>query len=115
MNPILINYLELQSKDLEETMAFYGDLFEWTFTSYGPSYISFDNAGMDGGFFLVENPKPGENRTVLLSEELELVQEKVRKHGIKLTREIYEFPGGQRFEFDDPSGNKLAVWSKLRE
>ncbi len=22
-----------------------------------------------------------------------------------------EFPGGHRFEFKDPSGNELAVWS----
>ena len=115
MEPILINYLELQSRDLDETKAFYSALFSWTFTSYGPSYISFDNAGIDGGFFLVETPKSGENRTVLHSDELEDMQERVRKHGVTLSREIYEFPGGRRFEFDDPSGNKLAIWAKLAE
>ena len=23
----------------------------------------------------------------------------------------YEFPGGRRFEFSDPSGNELGVWA----
>ena len=24
----------------------------------------------------------------------------------------FEFPGGRRFHFTDPSGNELAVWSE---
>jgi hypothetical protein len=28
-----------------------------------------------------------------------------------ISKEIFEFPGGRRFEFTDPSGNELAVWS----
>lgn len=33
-----------------ETKAFYADVFGWSFTDWGPDYISFDGAGIDGGF-----------------------------------------------------------------
>ena len=108
--PTLINYLELQSHNIAETKAFYGDLFGWTFTDYGPAYISFDNGGIDGGFYLAEQPVQGENRTVLFSAELEAIRDRVIAYGVTLTRDIYSFPGGERFEFNDPSGNRLAVW-----
>jgi predicted enzyme related to lactoylglutathione lyase len=29
----------------------------------------------------------------------------------KITREVFSFPGGRRFHFEDPAGNELAVWS----
>ena len=32
--------------------------------------------------------------------------------GGQITQEIFSFPGGRRFEFRDPSGNRLAVWSE---
>ena len=28
-----------------------------------------------------------------------------------IVKEIFSFPGGRRFEFTDPSGNHLAVWT----
>ena len=50
--PTQINYIELQSHNLDETKAFFSKLFGWQFTDYGPDYISFDNAGIAGGFYL---------------------------------------------------------------
>jgi predicted enzyme related to lactoylglutathione lyase len=29
----------------------------------------------------------------------------------KISKDIFEFPGGHRFHFIDPAGNELAVWS----
>ena len=49
---------------------------------------------------------------VLLSENLELTQQNVEKAGGTITQAIFEFPGGRRFHFIEPSGNELAVWSK---
>ena len=46
-----INYLEFPAKDIGATKAFFSTVFGWTFTDYGPDYIAFENAGMDGGFF----------------------------------------------------------------
>ncbi|NNF07767.1 MAG: VOC family protein, partial [Candidatus Eisenbacteria bacterium] len=38
-------------------------------------------------------------------------QDRVVAAGGQICREIFEFPGGRRFHFLDPSGNELAVWS----
>ena len=45
-----INYLEFPSTDLERTKKFYGAVFGWTFEDWGPEYVSFNGAGIDGGF-----------------------------------------------------------------
>ncbi len=34
----------------------------------------------------------------------------VRAAGGTITKDIYEFPGGRRFELTDPAGNALGVW-----
>jgi predicted enzyme related to lactoylglutathione lyase len=36
---------------------------------------------------------------------------KVRAAGGRITKDPFDFPGGRRFQFADPSGNELAVWS----
>jgi hypothetical protein len=48
---------------------------------------------------------------VFFSTDLELVREKIKSAGGKIVKDIFEFPGGQRFHFTDSSGNELAVWS----
>jgi predicted enzyme related to lactoylglutathione lyase len=30
--------------------------------------------------------------------------------GGRITKDIYEFPGGRRFHIIDPNGNEIAVW-----
>jgi hypothetical protein len=47
----------------------------------------------------------------LYSTDLESMQVTVKKNGGSVVREIFEFPGGRRFHFTDPSGIELAVWS----
>ncbi len=49
---------------------------------------------------------------VLYSDELEAVQSKVEQAGGEISKAIFEFPGGRRFHFIEPSGNEFAVWSK---
>ena len=44
-----INYIELPMTDNAATKAFYGQVFGWEFTDWGPGYISFAGAGIDGG------------------------------------------------------------------
>ncbi|EGR0040646.1 VOC family protein, partial [Vibrio vulnificus] len=35
-------------------------------------------------------------------------------NGGDIIRPIFEFPGGCRFHFVEPSGNEFAVWSEAR-
>lgn len=107
----LINYIEISVLDTEKAKAFYGDLFGWTFIDYGPSYVDIQGAGIAGGFDLTESIDGKGTRVILYSKTLEAEYEKLKAYGATITREIYSFPGGRRFEFDDPFGNPLAIWS----
>ncbi|MGB1239018.1 MAG: VOC family protein [Pseudomonadales bacterium] len=108
-----INYVEFPSADLQITKLFFGAVFGWRFTDYGPEYCSIDNAGLDGGFYLVDQScqqARGSVLVVLYSDELEACQQRVLAHGGSISKETFEFPGGRRFHFTDPNGNEYAVW-----
>jgi hypothetical protein len=38
--------------------------------------------------------------------------EEVRAAGAEITKEIFEFPGGRRFQFKEPGGTEMAVWKE---
>ena len=108
-----IDYIELPMTNPSLTKDFYTAVFGWTFTDWGENYISFDGAGIDGGFNGFEDAKsvPPGILPVIYAEDLGLKLAEVQNAGGKIKKEIYEFPGGKRFHFIDPSGNELAVWS----
>src|SRR5687768_7053131 len=113
-----INYIEIPARDMAGMQRFYRDVFGWTFTDYGPEYASFSaaEAGVDGGFRAdgqVTPAAPGSGVLIVLyASDLEAMQQKVRDAGATITKPIFPFPGGRRFQFNDPSGNELAVWSE---
>lgn len=110
-----INYIEFAAHDLPASKHFFSQVFNWQFTDYGPDYSAFENSGIAGGFYRVENNKPPVNTNplvVIYSSDLIASQQQVIAGGGTLVKEIFSFPGGQRFEFVEPSGNRLAVWSE---
>ena len=109
-----INYVELPSKDLQATKAFYSSVFGWGFIDYGDDYAAIENAGLDGGFYKSDTCSSTENGAalvVLYSKSLEDTQRKILEHGGTIIRPTFSFPGGSRFHFADPTGNELAAWS----
>lgn len=109
-----LNYVEFPSQDIPATKYFFEHVFNWQFTDYGPEYTSFANQGLDGGFFQSNQSSNGESGGALLvfySDDLEATLSKVEKHGGKIIKPIFDFPGGRRFHFNEPSGNEFAVWS----
>lgn len=105
-----VDYIELPATDLAATRAFYGTAFGWSFTEYGPDYVAFAGAGIDGGFTTAAPVSPGGALVVLFADDLEATQSAVESAGATITEAMFEFPGGRRFHFADPSGNILAVW-----
>ena len=109
-----INYLEIQVKDINKTKTFYGETFGWSFKDFGPDYCAFNDGRMDGGFYTSEQSSKtslGGVLVVLYSDDIESAKGLIVENGGKISKEIFSFPGGRRFHFEDPSGNELAVWS----
>jgi len=109
-----INYIEFPLIKNAETKQFYALVFGWEFTDWGPNYVSFSGAGVDGGFNGEDNPHasaPGV-LVVLYADDLPQKLKEVEKAGGEIVKPIYQFPGGKRFHFLDPNGVELAVWSE---
>ncbi|MDA1354556.1 MAG: VOC family protein, partial [bacterium] len=90
------------------------DVFGREFTDYGPEYMAFSNAGLDGGFYkadLSSSTQNGAALTVFYSNQLEQTQVKVEAAGGQIVKPIFSFPGGRRFQFEDTTGNEFGVWS----
>lgn len=110
-----INYVEMPSRDIESTKRFFAAAFGWSFVDYGPDYVALENAGLDGGFFKSDQVATTANGSVLVvlySAALTDTLAQVKAAGGSIVQDIFEFPGGRRFHFTDPSGNEFAVWSE---
>lgn len=106
-----IDYIEFPAGDTTALKAFYGKAFGWAFTDYGPDYTVPTNAGLDSGFQADPAAAPAKPLVILYSLDLESSLQAVTDQGAEITAPIFDFPGGRRFQFRDPSGNELAVWS----
>lgn len=119
-----INYVELTVHDMKAARAFYAKAFGWEFADYGPEYSGIKGfvqtsqqrvEGREQGG-LTEDTKykgvRGGPLIVLFSNDLDATVTSVKAAGGKIEKPPFEFPGGRRFHFLDPSGNELAVWSE---
>ena len=111
-----IDYIELAVSDLAATRSFYEAAFGWSFNDYGPEYAGIrasDGEGEVGGLNATARPTDRGGPLVLLySDDLDATVAAVEGAGGSITQGPYEFPGGSRFHFTDPSGNELGVWAK---
>ncbi len=109
-----IDYLEFPASNMDDTKAFFGQVFGWKFQDYGPDYIAVTGAGIDCGFYksdLTMSTQNGSTLVVFYSEDLEKTQKKIDQFGGKVIVPIFSFPGGRRFHFEDLNGNEFSVWS----
>ena len=112
-----LNYVEFAARDLSGTKAFFRAVFAWEFVDYGPEYTAFSNQGLDGGFFKADMSSSASNGAALLvfySADIQSTLQKVIKNGGAIIKPLFDFPGGCRFHFTEPSGNEFAVWSEAR-
>ena len=108
-----IDYVEFTVRDLGAAKRFYAAAFGWQFNDYGPEYAGIKGAnGEVGGLNQTAELRTGGPLVILYSKDLEKTLEAVRAAGGKVLREPFAFPGGRRFQFTDPSGNELGVWSQ---
>lgn len=108
-----IDYIELTVSDLAAAKEFYTSAFGWGFTDYGDAYagIQGPEGSEVGGLNPSGEPRPGGPFVLLYSDDLDATVTAVEEAGGRIVEAPYEFPGGRRFHFADPSGNELGVWS----
>lgn len=104
-----LNYVELPAGQLPETRTFYERAFGWQMTAFGPDYAATTTGDTDVGLHgdladATKAPLP-----VIDVPDLEAALKAVEAAGGRVVRPIFQFPGGRRFHFLDPSGNELAV------
>jgi predicted enzyme related to lactoylglutathione lyase len=115
--PLTLDYVELSVTDMQAARDFYAAAFGWTFTSYGDGYSGIrtpaEAEGEEaGGLVLTEEVTRGGPFVLLYSNELDATLAAVTAAGGEIVNGPYEFPGGRRFHFLDPSGNELGVWTE---
>ncbi|PRP96304.1 VOC family protein [Enhygromyxa salina] len=107
-----IDYIELSVTDLAEAKRFYTDAFGWAFNDYGPTYAGIQGPEREvGGLAQADEVTAGGPLVVLYSNALDASVTAVERAGGRVVVPPFEFPGGRRFHFSDPSGNVLAVWT----
>ncbi len=110
--PNEIDYIEFCVSDMTKSKQFYATVFGWEFTDYSPTYAGIKGIKKEmGGFTVTEKIKSGGVLPVIYTDNLEATLSTVKKANSRVVKGIFSFPGGRRFEFIDPSGNILAVWS----
>jgi len=106
-----IDNIEFNVTDIGRSKAFYGAVFGWIFTDYGPTYTEFSDGRLSGGFTTGEAVRPGGPLVILYADDLEATQRRAEAAGARISRATFAFPGGRRFHFIDPDGYELAVWT----
>jgi len=110
-----LNYVEFAAADLTQTKQFFEEVFGWEFTDYGEDYTAFSDQELDGGFYRADmhtDASKGGALLVFYSEDIHSTLAKIKAHGGTIIQDIFDFPGGCRFHFTEPSGNEFAVWSE---
>ena len=109
-----LDYVEYPAADMEATQKFFSEVFGWRFEQFGPDYCAFADQGLDGGFYrseLYSSTRNGSALLVFYSSDLEVTLARIEAAGGRIEKPIFDFPGGRRFHFCEPSGNEFAVWS----
>jgi uncharacterized protein len=104
-----INYVELPAGNAPATKQFYATAFGWSFTDFGPTYAATVTGDVDLGLQGDLSEATKAPLVVIDVDDLEAALENVTKAGGEITHPIFQFPGGRRFHFRDPSGNELAA------
>ena len=74
-----IDYIEFIVSDIARSKLFYGSVFGWTFTDYGPDYCEFNDARMKGGLTTQGTVKTGGPLIVISHTDLETCLTKVKR------------------------------------
>ena len=104
------DYIEFTVHDLAKAKAFYGKVFGWSFTDYGPTYASFDDGKIGGGFTTDGAARSGGPLMVFYAADLDGTLKKIKDRnaivlGYREASRPFSFTG------DDGIGNLVELCS----
>ncbi|MBL8764746.1 MAG: VOC family protein [Phycisphaerae bacterium] len=122
--PSPIVHFEIGCQNSEKAKKFYGDLFGWTFDSYGPAaMVSNIGHGPDGtkrsdgigGHLNSLGHPPHQYVTIYaMVEDVQAALDKAVRLGGKACVPVTEVPGMGWFAwFTDPEGNTIGLWKTM--
>ena len=112
---LAIDYIEFTVADVAVAKDFYtaafGFTLECTPSTDGPGYAAIvGDGGREVGALDQGDTMPGGPLVILYGEDLDAIEKAVVDAGGTIKDPQFDFPGGRRFHFTDPSGNMLGVW-----
>ena len=114
-----ISYVELPAPALEASKQFFTAAFGWEFIDYGPTYSSAMSGSVEVGLNAeavagAKHAPAAENAVGPLvlfdTDDLSGSLASVEAAAGEIISPPYDYPGGRRFHFVDPSGNVLGVY-----
>jgi predicted enzyme related to lactoylglutathione lyase len=112
----IIDYVESASADPQAMCDFFESTLGWSFECFGPDCIAFHGAGLEGGIYCADMASRSADRGALIvfySCDFEASEALVLSHGASIIKPVFDFAGGRRFQFAEPTGNEFAFWSKV--
>ena len=109
----VIDYIEISVTDVASAKRFYSAAFGWSFNDYGDDYAGIKSPAGDGevgGLAAGRDAGPGGVLALVYSQDLDASVAAVEAAGGTVLEPPYDYPGGRRFFFADPSGNKLGAY-----
>ena len=88
----------------------------WSFEWFGPDYVAFQGAGLEGSICradMVSRSADGGALIMFYSRNLEASEALVLSHGASSIKPVFDCPGGRRLQFAEPTGNEFAFWSNV--
>ena len=95
-------------------MRFFEARLGWSFEWFGLDYVAFHGAGLEGGIYradMASRSADGGALIVFYSRDLEASEALVLSHGASIIKPVFDFPGGRRFQFAEPTGNEFVCRS----
>jgi uncharacterized protein len=107
-----IDYVEIYVDDIAAAKEFYGGALGWRFNDYGDAYAGIQAPDGDGevGGITTGDQRGGSPLVLVISDDLESSRQAVSDAGGEVVEGPFDYPGGRRFHFRDPSGNVLGVF-----
>ena len=110
-----ICYLELPSRDVKESAAFYESVFQWKVRTRGDGSVAFDDGvgEVSGTWRIDRKPVPEIGLLVhIMVDSMEETIQKVKDHGGRIVRPVGSDAPEITAWFSDPTGNVLGIYQE---